>query len=304
MLDRSNIPSFVLRYLQRIEPDATFTASLPRVQSSSGHRYFVKIGSPGHREQYAGEAEALKSMNTAAPGLAPALHVLGVVDKSGEDSKDGEGRPFFISDYKDFKSLTDESGAVLGRRMATELHRHKSTTGYGFHVPTFCGATRLANGWFETWEKCFDAMIRDLLGTLASRGRYKELVDKGAEVRQRVIPALLGQLKIDPVLLHGDLWSGNTGTDTTTGEPVIFDPASLYGHNEADLAIARIFGGIPSSFFSTYHSHFPKTEPVEQYDQRGDLYELFHYLNHTVLFGGGYAGSAVGKMDDLLAAVE
>lgn len=29
----------------------------------------------------------------------------------------------------------------------------------------------------------------------------------------------------------------------------------------------------------------PKTEPVSQYDLRGDLYELFHYLNHTVLFG-------------------
>jgi len=29
----------------------------------------------------------------------------------------------------------------------------------------------------------------------------------------------------------------------------------------------------------------PKTEPVDQYELRGDLYELFHYLNHTVLFG-------------------
>jgi hypothetical protein len=28
--------------------------------------------------------------------------------------------------------------------------------------------------------------------------------------------------------------SGNTGTDTATGEPVIFDPSSLYGHNEAE----------------------------------------------------------------------
>jgi len=29
----------------------------------------------------------------------------------------------------------------------------------------------------------------------------------------------------------------------------------------------------------------PKTEPVDQYELRGDLYELFHHLNHTVLFG-------------------
>jgi len=50
------------------------------------------------------------------------------------------------------------------------------------------------------------------------------------------------------------------------------------------LAIGRMFGGIPTSFLETYHKHMPKTEPIEQYDLRGDLYELFHYLNHTVLF--------------------
>ena len=51
------------------------------------------------------------------------------------------------------------------------------------------------------------------------------------------------------------------------------------------LAIARIFGGFPPSFFTTYHTYLPKSEPVDQYPYRMDLYELFHYLNHTVLFG-------------------
>ena len=46
-----------------------------------------------------------------------------------------------------------------------------------------------------------------------------------------------------------------------------------------------MFGGIPKSFFEEYHKHMPKTEPVDLYELRGDLYELFHYLNHTVLFG-------------------
>ncbi len=73
----------------------------------------------------------------------------------------------------------------------------------------------------------------------------------------RVISALLGPLQVKPVLLHGDLWvlllihkfwllelittqSGNTGTDATTGEPVIFDPSSLYGHNEAEYVFQLI----------------------------------------------------------------
>jgi protein-ribulosamine 3-kinase len=51
------------------------------------------------------------------------------------------------------------------------------------------------------------------------------------------------------------------------------------------LAIARIFGGFSPGFFATYHTHRPKSEPVDQYSHRMGLYELFHYLNHTALFG-------------------
>ena len=54
------------------------------------------------------------------------------------------------------------------------------------------------------------------------------------------------------------------------------------------LAIARIFGGFPPVFWSTYHKLLPKTEPVEEYDLRSDLYQLYHYLNHTVIFGVGH----------------
>ncbi|KAH9044524.1 fructosamine kinase PKL/CAK/FruK [Lactarius pseudohatsudake] len=314
---RSAIPPHLLKQLERIEPGAHFSGKLPQVFSSSGKTYYAKCGSPREIEQYVGEAESLKAMGSAAPGLVPSLLALGFLDENGEETESGEGSPFFVSEYKEIAPLTGRTGAILGRRLATEMHRYTSSKGYGFDVPTFCGATRLRNGWYESWEQCFDTLIRDLLSTLAERGKYSELCRKGQDVRTRrvsplalfvgaqayycrVIPALLGPLQIKPVLLHGDLWSGNTGTDATTGEPVIFDPSSLYGHNEADLAIGRMFGGIPSSFFETYHQHMPKTEPAEQYDLRGDLYELFHYLNHTVLFGGGYADSALRKMEKLL----
>jgi hypothetical protein len=51
------------------------------------------------------------------------------------------------------------------------------------------------------------------------------------------------------------------------------------------LSIARIFGGFPESFYKTYHEYRPKTEPADQYNLRMDLYELFHYLNHMLIFG-------------------
>lgn len=51
------------------------------------------------------------------------------------------------------------------------------------------------------------------------------------------------------------------------------------------LAIARVFGGFPQSFYETYFKNHPKSEPQEEYPVRAELYESFHYLNHTVIFG-------------------
>ena len=67
-----------------------------------------------------------------------------------------------------------------------------------------------------------------------------------------------------------------------------FNARCLYICNNAifgSLSIARVFGGFPKLFFTTYHDYFPKAEPVSQYDLRMELYELFHYLNHTLIFG-------------------
>jgi len=296
------LPPIFSRYLQLIEPGAEFSWSSPSISSSSGLRYFAKFGSSSERDQYIGEAESLKALYAAAPGLVPKLIVSGLVGSDGEESLSGDGDPYFLSEYKDMGSLSNQSATVLGRRLATEVHAFKSTSGFGFAVPTFCGATRLENGWYSSWEECYDALIEGLLSQLKRRGSFSALCTKGEQVRKRAIPALLRPLVIHPVLLHGDLWSGNTGTDTKTGEPVIFDPSSMFGHNEFDLAIGRMFGGIPSTFITEYHKHLPKSSPEDQYNLRGDLYELFHYLNHTRLFGSSYAASAEQKMDRLLRA--
>ncbi|KAF7307074.1 Fructosamine kinase PKL/CAK/FruK [Mycena indigotica] len=281
-------------HLLKLEPGADFTESLPRITSSSGRVYYAKFSaSEAETEQFIGEAESLKHIAIAAPNLAP--HLL----SSGST---GDGRHFFIADYLEFTSLKGAASRKLAQRLALELHAHKSENGFGFAVPTYCGRTRLQNGWFESWQACFAAQTRDLLSQLSQKGaNYARLVRKGEEVCSEVIPQLLGPLEVSPVLLHGDLWSGNVG-ETSTGDPVIFDPASYYGHNEADLAIARIFGGSSKGFFETYHRHLPKTEPVAQYELRAHLYELFHYLNHTLLFGGYYASTAEQKMDLLLGA--
>ncbi|KAH8835475.1 fructosamine kinase PKL/CAK/FruK [Flagelloscypha sp. PMI_526] len=273
------IPDFLLQKLQALDSGSTFAGRLPRITSSSGTVYFVKSGSTREVEQYEGEAQSLIAMGRNAEGLVPRVLDYGVSES---------GHPYFISEYKDFSGLSNDSGSILGKRLATELHTSQGSKGFGFAVPTFCGATKQRNGWFETWEECFSQMIGDLLKTLEERGNYTKVCAKGRQLSDEVIPKLLRPLKIEPVLCHGDLWSGNTGT-LPNGQPIIFDPSSYYGHNESD-------------FFIEYHKHFPKSEPVNHYELRAELYELYHYLNHTVLFGSGYAGSALQKMELLLKA--
>jgi protein-ribulosamine 3-kinase len=171
-----SIPQILLENLQALEPNSEFMGYPPRIQSSSGKTYFAKTGSSLEKEQYIGEVESLKAIESAAPSLAPNVLSFGVGN---------EDRPYFISEYKDLGPITDESGKILAKRLATELHAHQSAQGFGFHVPTYCGATRLKNGWFTSWEKCFSVMIGDLLNELANQRCYGELCSKGEEIRRQ-----------------------------------------------------------------------------------------------------------------------
>ena len=86
-------------------------------------------------------------------------------------------------------------------------------------------------------------------------------------------------VEVRPALLHGDLWSGNVAQTTAecqpadestsasssssssssasassssssaTSIPVIFDPASFYGHDEFEFGIIEMFGGFDPAFF-------------------------------------------------------
>lgn len=183
------IPPIILEHLQKIEPDASFSGRLPRIQSSSGRAYYAKLGSEVDREQWEGEAESLKAMHKAAPGVAPQLLAFGVIDTKGDEITESDRRcqPFFLSEYVDFGSLTNDAAALLGKRLASEMHVHESTQGYGFAVPTYCGATRFQNGWYETWEECFDAMIGEMLGYIKKRGQFAQLRAKGEELRKRCV---------------------------------------------------------------------------------------------------------------------
>jgi fructosamine-3-kinase len=98
------------------------------------------------------------------------------------------------------------------------------------------------------------------------------------------------------VLLHGDLWSGNAAANEK-GEPVIFDPASYYGHREAEIGMMRLFGGFSRECEDAYQEVWPLQLG---HDRRIEVYKLYHQLNHLNLFGNSYYNACLDTVRRLL----
>ena len=47
----------------------------------------------------------------------------------------------------------------------------------------------------------------------------------------------------------------------------------------------HMFSGFSPAFFERYHQLVPRSEPRQEYEQREQLYEAYHHLNHALMFG-------------------
>nr|KAF6456067.1 fructosamine 3 kinase related protein [Rousettus aegyptiacus] len=165
---------------------------------------------------------------------------------------------------------------------------------FGFDVVTCCGYLPQVNDWQKDWVAFYaQQRIQPQMDMVEKASGDREALELWSALQLK-IPDLFRDLDIVPALLHGDLWSGNVAEDASG--PVIFDPASFYGHSEYELAIAGMFGGFSGSFYAAYHSRVPRAPGFEK---RLQLYQLFHYLNHWNHFGSGYRGSSLSIMKKL-----
>lgn len=185
---------------------------------------------------------------------------------------------------------------------------------FGFPVTTCCGDTPQDNSFKSSWADFYaNNRLRFILQRAEkSNGIDKDLHTLVEETASKVVPRLLRDShlnqgnSISPVLVHGDLWSGNAGVgrigakDGGAAEHVVYDPSACYAHNEFELGIMKMFGGFGGSFLQEYHELCPKTEPVDEYEDRVALYELYHHLNHYAMFGGSYRSGAVSIMRKLV----
>ena len=82
-------------------------------------------------------------------------------------------------------------------------------------------------------------------------------------------------ITITPSVLHGDLWSGNMAA--VDGQPAVFDPATYYGHSEAEFGMSWC-AGFSDSFYRGYWEVNPK---AKGFDKRRDLYLVYVHPAHA-----------------------
>ena len=179
------------------------------------------------------------------------------------------------------------AGEILGTALAA-MHR-ASAPAYGLDHDNYIGATPQRNTPLPSWVEFFrERRLRPQAELAARNGMLPA-------ARAARIERLLGRLgewiddkDVQPALLHGDLWGGNFIVGPG-GAPALIDPAAYYGDREADLAMTRLFGGFPPSFYAAYQAAWPL---APGWQDRVELYNLYQLLNHLNLFGEGY-GSQV-----------
>lgn len=250
-----------------------------RAATRGGGSIFVKWNPRQPRGMFAEEARGLRALREADGCRVP--EVLAVGDGAA-------GGPAFLAlEWIESGSPAQAHAEALGRGLARQ---HRATAArFGFHADNFIGSTPQPNAWEEDLVTFFrDRRLGFQHELLRTRGRSSPALDRRLDALRARLHEWLTLPSERPALLHGDLWGGNVMTGPV-GEPVLIDPAAHYGCREADLAMTELFGGFPRGFLQAYEEAAP-LEPG--YEERRDLYNLYHVLNHANLFGGGYAGSA------------
>lgn len=279
-----NVPAEIVRELESAFGPATALqqvgggcmAHASRMTTEQGVFFLKWSTNAALIESFACEASGLGMLAAAQEGPAVPEVVLHKSSATGgclvlewiESSEPGEG--FFER---------------FGRQLA-QLHASRETR-YGASADNFIGANPQPNEWMDNWLDFF--RLRRLEPQAQQAQKSNRWPAAWKKPWARLLNRLGDILPAQPVasLLHGDLWSGNFMAGPG-GKPYIFDPAVYYGHRETDLAMTAMFGGFGPAFYQAYQDAWP-LEPG--YEERKEIYNLYHYLNHLNLFGASYAGA-------------
>jgi protein-ribulosamine 3-kinase len=206
------------------------------------------------------------------------------------------GDDFIVMDVYKEGNPAEDWQEQIGRALA-ELHKATKKNQYGFSKDNYLGTTRQINVWQDSWLTFWrEQRLGWQLKLYSNKTNKDDVLLRSGEKLLNKLDSLIGNINEPAVLLHGDLWSGNAAANEQ-GEPVIFDPASYYGHREAEIGMMRLFGGFGPRCEAAYAEVWPLPDGFEE---RITLYRLYHELNHLNLFGQSYYQSCISTINSLI----
>jgi fructosamine-3-kinase len=243
-------------------------------------RFFVKVGETSRLSHFKAEVEGLEHLQKTQLFKIPNVICSGIVgDKS-----------FLVLEFLSLSTGTNATWQQFGQALALQ-HKNYYQNMYGWQEDNFIGLTPQANQWHKKWSTFFaEQRIGYQLQLLAERGETICDIDKAVEA---VSHLLKGHAPLAS-MLHGDLWQGNIGFHKD--KPTIFDPAFYYGDRETDIAMTELFSRFHDDFYQAYQDQWPLDEG---YAYRKPVYQLYHVLNHALMFGGHYADSAKAMLKNM-----
>tara|TARA_Y100001968_G_scaffold21904_1_gene17311 strand:- start:383 stop:1267 length:885 start_codon:yes stop_codon:yes gene_type:complete len=187
--------------------------------------------------------------------------------------------------------LSNGDQTQLGKGLAL-IHK-KSTSAnlgkFGWEQDGFIGMSIQKGGWSKNWGDYFiNFRLKPQLDLAFKNGLIE--FDDGT-----IFPTLINFLnrhKPYPSLVHGDLWSGNSSV-ARDKKGILYDPASYWADREVDIAMTQLFGGFSKEFYDGYNSIWALNNT---FNDRKDIYNLYHVLNHANLFGGSYITQSINLL--------
>jgi fructosamine-3-kinase len=249
-----------------------------RVRTTRGD-WFAKWNDDCAPDLFLSEAEGLRALREAGPELAiPELLVA---------LAPGDLHPAcIVMEYLPPGAGVAGDDVRLGRGLAA-IHARPASA-FGFPVTTYCGPTPQDNRASPSWPGFYaERRILPLARRLEQEERIGPAERRLLERLADRLPARLGH-ETRPALIHGDLWSGNVLA--TTRGPALVDPACAACDREMEFGITTLFGGFGERFFAAYEEALPLPGG---WRDRNPLYQLYHLLNHHLIFGGHYGREAL-----------
>lgn len=249
--------------------------------SDENHHFFIKINERERYDLFIQEAFSLTALARPGQLSLPKVITHGTTKENA----------FLVMDYLPHMDEGEQNWILLGQQLAAH-HRHTHDNHYGWDNENYIGRTVQSNKWQRNWSRFFaEQRIGLQLQLLAEQGHSLGTIDNIVED----CAMMLQHHQPQPSMVHGDLWRGNVGFSNST--PYLFDPAAYFGDREVDIAMTELFSGFPAEFYDSYQA----TNPLpDDYQERKQLYNLYHVLNHANLFGGSYIGQAQAIIDNMM----